>query len=363
MVRKERGIDMRKWKEGAAALLVALAVISGGCGKTAVKAPEEAPLVKTMTVGAGANEESRTFSGTVHGYYESPLAFQVGGRIIARYVQSGERVAAGQPLFKIDSKDAEEQVAAAQGAVSQAEAQYRLASSTLNRYSSLHAADAISDLAMDQTRSSYEAAAASLDQAQATLSRAENNLGFTILSADRDGLVGSTMYEVGQVVAAGTPVALIVDDSKKDVYISLPEKDYGRYSVGMPVTVTFWALPGVTVSGTVREVAASPNAATGTYDAKVTLLDAPENVAVGMTASVRFDDGRPGAVYVPLTAMASQNQSPSVWVVKDGKAAIVPVKTGAYGKDSVEILSGLEKGDKVITAGGGKLTEGEEVRS
>lgn len=354
---------MNRLTKAAFLSLAVTALLAGGCGAKKSAAPAQPPLVKTMTVGAETSDSEKTFSGTVHGYFESPLAFQVGGRIVARYVTSGDRVTAGEALMKVDSKDAEEQRAAAQSAVISAEAQYRLAESTLSRYSALHNADAISDLAMDQTRNQYELAAAQLDQAKATLARADNNLSFATLTADRDGVIGATMYEVGQVVAAGTPVALIVDDSQKDVYISFPEKDYGKYSVGMPCTVTFWALPGVTAHGTIREIAAAPNTSTGTYDVKVTLTDAPETAVVGMTAEVRFDDSHSDVIRVPLSAMAGQSGTPSVWVVRDGKARKLSVTVGNYGADTVEIKSGLSKGDRVITAGTQKLTEGEEVRT
>ena len=175
--------------------------------------------------------------------------------------------------------------------------------------------------------------------------------------------MGTTLYEVGQVVAAGTPVVTIIDDSKLDVYISLTEKQYGLYSVGMPCEVTFWALPGVKVAGKVREVAAAPNAATSTYDAKVTLENPPQDVAVGMTAQVKFTDpDSTRGFMVPLSAMASQQASPSVWVIRDGKAHLQKVETGRYGKDAVEITSGLKKGDRVVTAGVARLSEDEEVR-
>ena len=131
------------------------------------------------------------------------------------------------------------------GALSAAQAQYQLAQTTMARYEALHRENAVSDLTMDQTRNSYEVARAQMDQAQAALARTQNNLGFTVLRADRDGLIGSTLYEEGQVVSAGTPVVEIVDDSKKDVYISLPEKQYSQYSVGMPCTVTFWRRRGL----------------------------------------------------------------------------------------------------------------------
>ena len=341
---------MKKFAVIFAAVWVGFSLVLTGCGNKK-EAETKAVLVKTMVVGETAKAESRKFSGTVHGYFESPLAFQVGGRITRRLVSSGDRVTAGQVLMTVDSKDASEQAAAAAGALNAAEAQYRLASSTMARYEKLHELQAISDLAMDRTKNQYELASAQLSQAQAALARAENNLGFTSLTADRDGVVGSTLYEVGQVVGAGTPVVLIVDDTKKDVHISFTEKQYGKYSVGLPCTVTFWAFPDLQLKGTVREVAAAPNTSTGTYDAKVTLIDAP------------FDNPQGNEqIMVPLSAMAAQSEQPAVWIVRDHKVYLQKVETGQYGNDTVEIVSGLQKGDRVVTAGVQKLHEGEEVR-
>lgn len=353
---------MNGWKKVVILTMLGTMIVVSGCGMQKEEAVS-APVVKTMIVGEADKEGNATFSGTVHGYYESPVGFQVGGRITQRYVSAGDRVSAGQPLFKVDSKDAEEATAQAQSEVISAKAQYKLAKSTLSRYRKLHSEAAISDLAMDQTQNQYELAEAQLNQANASLGRAVNNLGFTTLKADRNGIVGSTMYEVGQVVAAGTPVALIVDDSRLDVHISFTEKQRGQYSVGMPCTVTFWALPGVEVQGIIREIAASPNQSTGTYDAKVTLQNVPKTVSVGMTAEVRFTpENSQGGISIPLTAIATQTDKPSVWVVVNKRAKLIPVEVGQYGEDSVQVISGLKKGDCVITAGGRRLSEGEEVR-
>ena len=347
---------------GMGAMLIGASLVLSGCGSEKTQA-SKAPLVKSMVVGEGKNEMKNTFSGTVHGYFESPLAFQVGGRIMQRYVTSGERVTAGQALFKVDSKDAEEQAAAARSSLESAQASYRLAQSTLARYNQLHAANAISDLVMDQTKNQFELAVAQLNSAEATLARAENNLSFTLLKADRDGIVGSTLYEVGQVVSAGTPVVSIIDDSQMDVYISFTEKQKSLYSVGMPCEVTFWAMPQEKAMGRVREIAAAPNTSTGTYDAKVTLVEAPKDIAVGMTAEVKFEESREKqALMVPLTAIAQQNQTPSVWVIRDNRVHLQQVEVGRYGEDQVEITSGLLKGDRIVTAGVSKLSEGEEVR-
>lgn len=354
---------MRIITKAGAVVLAGVFLLIAGCGNNEVET-QQSPLVKTITVGEKDSENDTTFSGTVHGYYESPLAFQVSGQITNRYVQAGDRVRAGQPLFRVDSRDAMDQVDAARSSVISAQASYKLASSTLSRYQALHRENAISDLAMDQTQSQYDVAAAQLQQAKATLSRSQNNLGYTTLRADRNGVIGSTMYEVGQVVSAGTPVVLVVDDRQKEVHISLTEKQYNQYSVGMPCTVTFWALPNVIVHGVIKEKAASPDAATGTYDTKVSLADCPDEVTLGMTAQVSMDDNLSGnkSVVIPLTAIATQSSQPSVWVVENGRVKLVKVTVGKYGNDSVEITSGLKSGDKVVTAGASNLTQGEEVR-
>ena len=188
-------------------------------------------------------------------------------------------------------------------------------------------------------------------------------MDFTTLRANRDGVIGSTSYEVGQVVSAGMPVALMVDDSQKEVHISLTEKQYGEYSVGMPCTVTFWALPHVQVKGIIKEKAASPTAGIGTYDVKVSLEDCPTNVTIGMTAQVSIENKmNTNRIEVPLTAMAGQKEQPSVWIVKDGKVSLVAVKVGKYGENSIEIIEGLKQGDRIVIAGTNKLSDGEEVR-
>lgn len=354
---------MKNWKKWICAGLLGTSILMAGCGQQAAVS-HQAPLVKTVVAGESMKGEKTTFSGTVHGYFESPLAFQTGGRIMARYVDQGQRVSAGDVLMKVDSKDSEEQVASARSALTSAQASADLAYSTEARYRQLHEANAISDLTMDQVANKSDLARAQLDSAQAALARAQNNLGFTLLTADRDGVIGSTMYEVGQVVSAGTPVVTIIDDSRKDVHISLTEKQYKSYAVGTPATVTFWALPGVTVEGKVRDIAASPNTNTGTYDAKVTLIDPPDSVVVGMTAEVKFGSQNEGEGFmVPLSAMATQSEKPAVWVVKDNKVHLAEVTTGRYGEDTVEITGGINKGDRIVSAGASKLTEGEEVRT
>ena len=127
--------------------------------------------------------------------------------------------------------------------------------------------------------------------------------------------------------------------------------------------MTFWAFPGLKLTGHIREVAAAPNASTGTYDAKIVLADPPEEIAVGMTAQVSFDkEEKEKRIRIPLTAMAPQSSAPAVWVVRDHRVYLQNVEAGAYGNDTVEITGGLKKGDRIVTGGAGKLHEEDEVR-
>lgn len=352
---------MNKSKALIGALCIAMMFFSSGCG-TQKTQNDKRPLVKTIVIGEEKSGSEAGFSGIVHGGYESALAFPVGGRIVEKFVSSGQHVVAGQPLFRIDSRDAEEMLNVAQGKFSAAQAQYNLAKTTLARFEKLHDIDAISDMAMDQTRSQFELAKAQLDQASAAVGRAENNLNFTLLTADRDGVVGNTLFEVGQVAGPGMPVAIVVDDSTKEVNISFTEKQYGKYKVGMPCNVTFWALPNVKVHGIIKEVAGAPNTQTGTYDAKVSLEDAPQNVVIGMTAQVSFDSETKDKIVVPLTAIDGKTGKNQVWIVENNKVRPITVEIGNYTSDGVEIVSGIKKGDRIVTAGIKQLIDGEEVR-
>ena len=127
-------------------ILAGVLLLTAGCGNNEVET-QQSPLVKTITVGEKDSENDTTFSGTVHGYYESPLAFQVSGQITNRYVQAGDRVRAGQPVVpcRLPGRDGFA-VDAARSSVISAQASYKLASSTLSRYKALHRENAISDL-------------------------------------------------------------------------------------------------------------------------------------------------------------------------------------------------------------------------
>ena len=168
------------------------------------------PYVRTVTAGTHSTQNYLVYPGEVRGRYESNLAFQVSGKIISRNVNLGDTVHAGDVLMQIDPRDVDENVNAARAGLASANANFLLASDNEKRYRSLLASGAVSQAVYDQYNTQLKAAQSTLEQAEAQLAAALNQLDYTRLVANNDGVISSITGEVGQVAAAGTPVATLV---------------------------------------------------------------------------------------------------------------------------------------------------------
>ena len=348
---------------GAALLLSA--VIFSGCGKEAAPEPK-LPLVRTQTVTAGSVAQAAEYAGSVHGRYEKNMAFQVGGQIVLRSVQLGDRVSAGAVMMRVDPKDVAQKTNAADAQAEAAAAQLSLAETNLARYRELYAAQAVAAAVLDQYQTAYDAALAAYQAAAAQATEAHNALSYTELVADADGVVSGISAEVGQVVAAGQTVLTFVESGEMEIEINVPENRLPDISVGKNVEVSFWAMGDTKTRGVVREIAPMADHATRTYKVRVSVPAPPAGMALGMTASVRVTDAKNGdasgtAATLPLSAIYQTGDVPCVWIVKDGKVALREVSVDSFGANEA-IVRGLESGDVVVTAGVHKLHEGEEVR-
>ena len=364
-----------------AAVLLAVGLGSYALYNNIAHKPQTAklvPIVRTYTVGTAAATAAATYPGEVRGRYESQLAFQVAGKINARMVNVGDSVRAGQVLLALDPKDVSQSVEATAAQLASARASYKLAADNAARYSSLYAQGAVSEAVRDQYQTQLEAASAALRQAQAQANVSSNQLGYTQLVSDTDGVVTALNAEVGQVVAAGTPIATVVRSGEREVHISVPEG--ASLSVGQKAQISFWALPGVEAAGFVREIASMADPVTRTYKVCVAVPDLPAAAKLGMTAKVSLAPEQRAAVSgaakgdatateptspaftIPAQALYQVNGKTQVWVVRDNKAQLVEVKVNGYSGNEVLIEQGLSRGDKVITAGLAKLVPHQEVR-
>lgn len=358
---------MKGHKIGSVVLtsMIIAAILLTGCGSKE-GAPEKAQLVKTMQVGAKSGDAEGVYSGTVKGRYESNLAFQTGGRITARNVQLGSVVHQGDVLMTVNPQDVNQAVNQAQAQANAAQAQLELAQANLARYQALYNQDAVSAAALDQYQTAYNQAVAQYNQAQAAVQAQENQLSYTSLTADADGVISAVNAEVGQVVGAGTPVLTLVHSGDLEVQINVPENHVQDFPMGKDVAVAFWALANQTVSGTVREISPMADPASRTYKVSISLPNPPQGMQLGMTASVTNTSPKANkntTFVLPLSAIYQTGDKPQVWVVgKDKKLSLKDVTVTDFGNDTVQV-GGLTAGDTVVTAGVQLLHDGETVRT
>lgn len=346
-----------------AALAVALLLALSAC-KEEVKPAEDIRPVRYATVGQAQAGSTYHFSGEVRARQESRLAFRVGGKVIEKRVNNGDSVQKGQVLavldgndYQLDSQAKQAQVAAAQANLVQQEAD-------LKRYRELLTQNFISAAQVERQQTAVQSARASLQQAQAALSASRNQAAYTSLVADSSGIVSDIALEPGQVVAAGQVVARLAATGEREVLVQVPENAVAALRSATRFKVSLWA-DRQQLDATLRELSGDADPATRTYAARFKLATTPADVRLGMTASVTATLGATatGGIRLPLSAILDQQGKQYVWVIdsKTLKVGRKPVTVGTPDSQGIQIRSGLNGGEQVVTAGVHLLRDGQRV--
>lgn len=357
-----RRLDLRLRFPVNALATVCLAAALAGCSRPAPVAEEIRP-VRAIVVKAQSVDVMAEFPGEVRARIETRPGFRVPGKIIAREVEVGSRVKPGQVLMRLDPTDLKLAQTQSEAALSAAQSNLAFARADVERYRDLRQKNFVSQAALEAKEAAFQSAQASARQATAALHNQANQAGYAVLTSDRAGAVTAIDAEVGQVVAAGTPVLRIAEGSEKEVAIAVPEDKVDSLRHAQTVRLSFWSLPGTTVNGSVREISPIADPATRTYAVKIALPDAPASIQLGMSATASFL-GRAvqSQIRLPLTALMQQQGQTGVWVVEGGTVHTVPViLAGAAGND-VLVAQGLKGGETVVTAGVHLLKPGQKVR-
>ena len=338
-------------------------IIFTGCGEKQLQV-DKPPFVKTQKVSTANLISENIYSGTVKGRYETKMSFQVGGKVIARNVDTGNSVAYGDLLMTLDAKDIVQQTNQAEAQVSAASAQLNLAKTNLERYSALFKENAVSAATLDQYQTQYDAALANYNASVAQSQQSRNALDYTNLIANADGVISQINVEVGQVVAAGQTVLTLIQTDELEVEINVPENKISSVNVGKPCTVNFWA-NNFSVEGRVREISPIADSTSRTFAVRIS-LPYNQNLNLGMTASATFDEKNLQAadsIILPLSAIYQSGNQMQVWTVDaENKVKLKNIYVKNIGDNEVEV-DGLKSGEVVVTAGVHKLREGQEVRT
>ncbi|MER8612092.1 efflux RND transporter periplasmic adaptor subunit [Mesorhizobium sp. M1216] len=346
------------------ALIVVAALGLAGCSQEKAEVKEIIRPVKVVEIAKASDTRQLSYSGSVRARTEMNLGFRINGKITERLVDIGDRVKPGDVLARIDPTDYELSVRSTQASLDAADRQVETVELTRKRAEQLYAKNFAPKSQLEQATLSYNQAVATRDSARSQLAQAQNQVRYTDLKADKNGIVTAVAADVGQVVGSGTPVVTVAIDGEKEVLIAVPETDIAEFKPGKTVKAGFWSDEALTLEGKVREVAGSADPQSRTFAVRVSLPNDP-NVLLGMTASIEAAAGnRQQLVSIPLSALAQKDSQSIVWTVdrSGGTVHAHPVKVAAFTSDGVSVADGLKPGDVVVAAGTQFMTENLKVK-
>jgi len=351
-------------------LLMAIALVAGGLtvavieggSKPAVKDPRlQSPRVEIFKAEA-AGSNSRTFTGIVEARVQSDLGFRVGGKILERSVDAGQRVQKGQVLMQLDPVDLRLSFAAQQANVEAARAKYTETKADEARAAVLIETRAVSRQEYDQTRAALDSAKAQLEAAEAQARVSNNSSEYAVLTADSDGVIVRTLSEPGQVVAAGQTVVQLAHDGPREALINLPEGV--RPDLGTTASARLYGREE-TYSARLRQLSDAADPASRTFEARYVLEGEAASAPLGSTVTIALltkQNSDSHSVLVPVGAVYDRGSGPGVWIVDDkSEVKFRSVQIASIGQEEAVVCRGLEPNEKVVALGAHLLHEGQVV--
>jgi membrane fusion protein, multidrug efflux system len=319
----------------------------GKDGKDAEKKPEAVP-VEVVSVGRQAISASYGGTANLEAPGESQVVAKTSGVMVQLLAEEGQVVRKGQVLARLDGDRVRLEAARSAATVHKLENNYL-------RSQKLRQEKLVSAESDDQIRFELESARASLALAQLELS-------YTNITAPISGVVAQRMVKPGNLVNLNSPVFRIVDNSRLEAVLNVPEREMATLKQGMPLRMLVDAIPNTVFEGKVDRVSPVIDSGTGTFRV-VCAFSGNETLRPGMFGRIEVVyDQRNNVLTMPRTALLEDEGEAAVFVVRGNKAVRVPVKLGYSTGEFAEVLSGLKEGEQVITAGKVAVRDGTEVQ-
>lgn len=336
-------------------------IVLAACSPQHTDPRTQDPLVRIVDV-QPANAAERGFTGVVAARVQSNLGFRVSGKVTERLVDIGQTVRAGQPLMRLDATDFQHAITSQVGNVAAANARLIQAAADAARYHDLVASGAVSKSADDQVKAAADTARALLDAARAQLKVAEDDVRYSNLVADSDGVVVETLAEPGQVVSAGQVVVRLAHAGPREAAIDLPETI--RPAIESVARARLYSQQA-SFPARLRQLSDAADPLTRTYEARYVLGGLAAQAPLGTTVTVYLPTHAATAgTSVPLSALDDEGKSPGVWVLDPEKSQVSfrPVDIAALGQETAILSRGLTPGEQIVALGGYLLHAGQHVR-
>ena len=326
-----------------------------------------ATMVKVFAARNQTLSERIVYTGLIEAWKQANILPDVGGKIAKIYTEEGNRVQKGQLLAELDTRAADLQMGQARATLAVAEANYKDAKRNMERMQRLSGENAVSEQQLEKISLAFEAAEAQKQQAQAAVNLLKHQLDVSRMEAPFSGVIAARNAEVGDMInpmmggfSSSSGVFTLMDYSRIKINISASHQDIVRIRKGQTADLTVSALPGQVFEGTVAVVNMTADPMTRKFDVQV-YVDNPDlnlrpNTFGEVSVRVSTHDN---ALVIPQKAVLDNT---FVFVVgEDGTARKKSVALGLQDSVMVEILSGLETGEKVVVEGNFGLEEGDKL--
>ncbi|MEP6850819.1 MAG: efflux RND transporter periplasmic adaptor subunit [Acidobacteriota bacterium] len=391
------------------ATAMVLTAFTAACGRVKASSSNQPPAsdvknVSIVKIAQSSIEDFYEATGTVRPRTTTQISANVMGRIISFSVAEGDTVTRGQVLVEIDSSETRTQLRKAQAALAEAqaslieversvdagaaavrtsEANKQLAESTFARYKELFQRGSASAQEFDEAQSKVKAATSELDgarsnvqtifaknkqinsridQAKAEIANTKVLEGYSKIVAPVSGIVVKKFAEPGATASPGSPLLAIEDISQYRLEAAVEESRSNLVHIGNRVMVRIDALGAGDISGTVAEILPTSDAASRSYTVKIDISANPL-IRTGLYGLARFPLSQKVAITVPQTAIIRRGQLTGIYLVgSDGVLHFRIVTTGKTSDGMVEMLSGVNEGDEIVSSDVERLNDGTKVR-
>ena len=359
-------------------LIVPFLLALAGCSserKVVEAAPEVVRGVPVQTVQPVAVPDGSDAVGTVRAQQTAQLSAQIVASVLQVKVAEGAKVHAGEVLVVLDSaqqraglEGANASINSARQEIAAADAESALAASTLKRYESLYEKRSVSPHEMDEVQARAKAAAARRDMAHAQLAQAEagqaqarSTEGYTRIRAPFDGVVTAKLADAGTMASPGVPLLTVEDTRKFRLEVTVDESRIAEVRLGETVPVSLDALGDAPLQTKVVQIVPAADPGSRSFLVKLE-LPADARIRSGLFGRAVFAHGTRQALVLPKSSVVNRGQLQGIYVVGADKIADLRYVTlGRAAGEKVEILSGLQAGERVVTAPGDRELAGKRV--
>lgn len=342
--------------------VLATGVLLTACGKEEAPAEAVRPVLSTLVEAQDQSDLGR-FAGTIQARFESTLGFRVSGRIARRWLDVGAQVKPGDTLATLDPTDQQNQLRAAEGDLAKIQAQWINAQANARRQQQLYDRGVGAQAQLDIAQTDLKTTSAALEQARSAVSVARDQLDYSTLRTDHAAVITNWQAEAGQTVTAGQPVVTLARPDVKEAVIDLPIGVAEALTKDLTFTVASQLDSSINTTATLRELGPQADAATRTRRARLTLASTPSAFHLGTAISVTLTSAISPRSELPRSALLEHEGKTQVWVIdpQQKTVAMRDVKLIERTDDSIVLASGVQPGERVVTAGVNSLKPGQKV--